>query len=235
MANIASVLPIIRKGHPGLEIVASPVPLLPKNNDIKAQDDGEHEHEQVRQLHAQLIDQLRDTLLSTGSAVGLAATQINVPYRAIAFRIPVERSDDGKTEVPLTIAFNPVIEPLMDEDEDENDDGDDDDDESGGSDVNEKKRKKNIVYGFEACLSLPGLMGRVPRYNHIRYHYTDAVTGEHVTREVSGFHSRLIQHECDHLDGITYVQRMDDMTMFGYVEEMKKYKVDMEKDLVDED
>jgi peptide deformylase len=187
-ANITTegnALPIIRKGHPGLEVIAKPVENI---NDSQ-----------------QVASDLIATLLNTGTAVGLAATQVNIPLRVIVFRIPIDRADDGK-EVPLTVAFNPVIEYYSDEQ----------------------------VLGWEGCLSVPGLLGEVPRSKTIRYSYTTIDNQKVEQLEVHGFHARLIQHEVDHLDGITYIQRMKDMSRLGFTEEMKEYKV-KKNDVVDED
>ncbi len=95
-------------------------------------------------------------------------------------------------EPGLTILANPVLEPLGDE----------------------------ITEDWEGCLSVPGLRGKVPRYNHLRYHGTD-ISGEAIDRTVEGFHARVVQHECDHLDGILYPQRMTDMTKLIFETEMR--------------
>ena len=73
--------------------------------------------------------------------------------------------------------------------------------------------------GWESCLSLPGMRGEVARHARVRYRGFDG-KGNRVEREVTGFHARVIQHEVDHLDGILYLQRMTDMSKFGYVDEM---------------
>jgi peptide deformylase len=93
--------------------------------------------------------------------------------------------------VPETALVNPVIEPL--------------------DDVMEE--------GWEGCLSVPGLRGLVPRYTRIRYSGHDP-HGQSIEREVDGFHARVVQHECDHLDGILYPQRMTDLARFGFIEEL---------------
>ena len=71
--------------------------------------------------------------------------------------------------------------------------------------------------GWEGCLSVPGLRGVVPRYAAMRYEGFDP-RGRPIRREVTGFHARVVQHECDHLDGILYPMRMTDMRRFGYTE-----------------
>ena len=94
--------------------------------------------------------------------------------------------------VPRTVLVNPVIEPLGDE----------------------------LVEGWEGCLSLPGLRGLVPRHRRIRYSGRD-LAGDAIEREVQDFHARVVQHECDHLDGILYPMRMTDMSTFGFEEEIQ--------------
>jgi peptide deformylase len=99
-------------------------------------------------------------------------------------------------EQPFEPIINPVIEPIGTETE----------------------------LGWEGCFSLPGLIGEVPRYKKIRYSF-QTLEGKTVTREVDGFHARVVQHETDHLDGKLYVERMKDMHRFGYLEEAKQYLV----------
>ena len=71
--------------------------------------------------------------------------------------------------------------------------------------------------GWEGCLSVPGLRGVVPRYLRIRYSGFDP-QGRPIRREASGFHARVVQHECDHLDGVLYPMRVRDFTQFGYTD-----------------
>ena len=75
--------------------------------------------------------------------------------------------------------------------------------------------------GVEGCLSLPGMMGKVARPRHIRVRALD-LDGNTLDYEAEGYHARVVQHECDHLDGVLYPMRMDDLASFGYVEEMTK-------------
>jgi len=95
--------------------------------------------------------------------------------------------------VPLTGLINPEIEPLSD-----------------------KKEP-----GWEGCLSIPGMMGEVERFTHIRYWAYD-LQGNRFEREARGFHARVVQHECDHLDGILYPYRIEDMDRFGFTEELAR-------------
>jgi peptide deformylase len=124
--------------------------------------------------------------------IGLAAPQVHVPKRVVVFYVPASRTDETEG-VGLTVLINPVIEPLTD---------------AQNSDV-------------EGCLSLPGMAGRVPRFSKIRYTAL-LPNGDSLSREAEGYHARVVQHECDHLDGILYPMRMADLSSFGYSEELQK-------------
>ncbi|MCB2102651.1 MAG: peptide deformylase [Rhodobacterales bacterium] len=151
---------------------------------------------------ATLVDDMLDTLADAGG-VGLAAPQVHVPLRLVIFHVPAARlaaeryRDAGLTDdtaaVPMTVLINPVIEPLGDETD----------------------------TAFEGCLSLPGMTGAVPRFTRIRYRGV-GLDGAPIDRQASGFHARVVQHECDHLDGILYPQRMADLGLFGYADDMHK-------------
>lgn len=140
-----------------------------------------------------LVADMTETLADIGGA-GLAAPQVHVPLRVVIFSVPAERIAEEPDGMPvgLTALVNPIVEPLTDEKE----------------------------LGWEGCLSVPGLRGVVPRFSRVRYR---GVTpeGEKIDRDVSGFHARVIQHECDHLDGILYPMRMTDLSLLCYVEEMR--------------
>jgi peptide deformylase len=119
---------------------------------------------------------------------GLAAPQIGVALQVVIFGVPTPRYPDAEP-VPYTELINPVLTPLSQDMED----------------------------GWEGCLSVPGLRGVVPRYSHLRYEGFDP-QGRPIRRDVSGFHARVVQHECDHLLGILYPMRMRDFTQFGFTE-----------------
>lgn len=145
-----------------------------------------------------LLEDMRDTMRAL-NGVGLAAPQIGVGLRVVIFGVPPPRQDQDRQNarypdadgVPDTVLINPVIVPLDNQLED----------------------------AWEGCLSLPGLRGLVPRFQNIRYRGYDAHGGL-IDRTVSGFHARVAQHECDHLDGILYPVRMTDMSQFGYTDEL---------------
>ncbi len=139
-------------------------------------------------LHA-LIADMRDTMAAAHGA-GLAAPQIGEDLQLVIFGTdtPNPRYPDAPV-VPRTVLLNPVITPLSDEEED----------------------------GWEGCLSVPGLRGVVPRYKRIRYTGFDE-KGQPIAREAEGFHARVVQHECDHLEGKLYPMRVRDFSRFGFTE-----------------
>ena len=147
---------------------------------------------------ARLIVDMVDTLVDADGA-GLAAPQVHVPLRLVLFRVPPGQEPAGSeddaapasTLEPPTFLINPEIEPI-------------------GTRMEED---------MEACLSLPGLAGMVPRHDHIRYRWTDTGGTAH-EREAMGFHARVVQHECDHLDGILYPMRMTDLSTLAFTSEL---------------
>ena len=145
---------------------------------------------EVTDFKDSLLRGLVDDMLETMDAaegVGLAAPQVSVSKRIVIFYVPAARNEG--IEIPLTIMFNPVIKPLKQTRED----------------------------GWEACLSVPGLIGEVSRYTAISYRYQD-ITGAIIECEAEGFHARVVQHECDHLDGILYPMQMKDMSTLAFVD-----------------
>ena len=190
-----AILKIARMGHPVLGRPALPVddPAAP--------------------AIARLIEDMVDTLVDAKGA-GLAAPQVHVPLRLVLFRVPPGRetareeseggesdsgeSDSGESDsAPAsalespTVLINPEIEPIG----------------------------ESMVEDMEACLSLPGLAGMVPRHDRIRYRWTDTEGRAHEC-EAWGFHARVVQHECDHLDGILYPMRMTDLSTLAFASEL---------------
>lgn len=133
-----------------------------------------------------LLADMRDTMSSL-DGVGLAAPQIGVNLRVVIFGVQHNPRYPDAEPVPETVLINPVITPL-------------------GSDTEED---------WEGCLSVPGMRGMVPRFKSIRYQGCDEF-GALIDRTVSGFHARVVQHECDHLDGILYPMRIRDFRQFGF-------------------
>lgn len=137
-----------------------------------------------------LLVDMRDTMAHLSGA-GLAAPQIAVPLRVVIFGVKANPRYPDAEEVPDTVLINPIIEPLGDE----------------------------VEEGWEGCLSVPGLRGWVPRWKRLRYNGFDA-QGKFFERTVEGFHARVVQHECDHLDGVLYPMRIRDFTKFGFNEQL---------------
>jgi peptide deformylase len=139
---------------------------------------------------AELITDMQDTMASLNGA-GLAAPQIGINLRVVIFGVGANPRYPDAEVVPFTILCNPELMPVGDTMED----------------------------GWEGCLSVPGMRGLVPRHAQLRYTGVDA-RGQAIDRTVSGFHARVVQHECDHLDGILYPRRIRDLTQFGFTREI---------------
>jgi len=141
---------------------------------------------------ARLVDDMRDTLVDI-HANGLAAPQVYVPSRLVLYRVAEHQipKESKMKPVPWTVLINPLITPLTEE-------------------------KQPI---WERCLSVPGLHGQVPRYTRIRCEAT-GLDGKRRAIEARGFHSMLLQHECDHLDGVLYPMRMTDMSTLSFNSEL---------------
>ncbi len=135
-----------------------------------------------------LIQDMFDTMAHHDGA-GLAAPQIGVLRRVVIFQVDANPRYPDVEPVPRTILVNPQIEVI------------------GSSSVGM----------WEGCLSVPGMRGYVERPDEIRYSGYDQL-GNRIERQVTGFHATVVQHECDHLDGILYPMRMTDMSLFGFEE-----------------
>ena len=137
-----------------------------------------------------LVADMKDTMAAKNGA-GLAAPQIGVSQRVVIFGVTQNPRYPDAEEVPFTVLVNPKIVLLT----------------------------REVEEGWEGCLSVPGMRGVVPRYTKLRYSGYDE-HGKPIEREAEGFHARVVQHECDHLDGILYPQRMTDLSQFGFNEEL---------------
>lgn len=133
-----------------------------------------------------LLADMHDTMQALDGA-GLAAPQIGVSLQVVIFGVENNRRYPDAEEVPYTVLINPKITPIG----------------------------KDIEDDWEGCLSVPGMRGMVPRYHSIRYQGVDP-NGKKIDRTVSNFHARVVQHECDHLMGILYPMRVEDMRLFGF-------------------
>lgn len=145
------------------------------------------------------IEDMFATIHSFGERVGLAAPQVGILKRIIVYRVPAKPlnarygliSNKGQEDIPWSVLINPTITP-----------------------IGEEKSP-----GWEGCISVPGILGEVNRYNQISYSGMNE-KGEEIERTASGFHARLIQHECDHLDGILFPMRVHDLSRFGFEAEI---------------
>lgn len=135
-----------------------------------------------------LVEDLQDTMAALNGA-GLAAPQIGVNQQVVIFGVEHNPRYPRAETVPFTVLINPVLTPLT----------------------------KKMEEDWEGCLSIPGLRGIVPRYSRLRYQGCDQY-GNPIDRSVEGFHARVVQHECDHLQGILYPMRITDLRKFGYTD-----------------
>ena len=138
-----------------------------------------------------LVQDMWDTMAAENGA-GLAAPQIGVNKRVVVFGYQTNPRYPNAPAVPETVLVNPVIQALDDE----------------------------MESAWEGCLSVPGMRGLVPRFRHIRYSGMDQY-GNAIDREASDFHARVVQHECDHLDGIIYPQRIENLQFFGFCDALE--------------
>eukprot|EP00439_Symbiodinium_sp_Y106_P087556 s1_g92.t1 len=151
----------------------------------------------------EILDLVRDMIetMEDANGAGLAAPQVYVPQRVVIFQAPgarataeIDAEEEFDPTAPLTVLINPEIETVGDE----------------------------LELGWEGCLSVPGLRGLVPRHRRIIYRGVD-LDGQPIERRAQGFHARVVQHECDHLDGILYPQRMPDMRALIFESEIKHW------------
>ncbi len=141
-----------------------------------------------------LVQDMLDTMAEADGA-GLAANQIGELKRVVVFGFDENPRYPDRDPLSMTILVNPEIQPV-------------------GNTIEED---------WEGCLSVPGMRGWVPRYKNIIYRAFDPA-GRTIEVEAEGFHARVVQHECDHLDGVLYPHRIKDMSKFGYEEELfEKY------------
>lgn len=139
-----------------------------------------------------LVGDMIETM-ADADGLGLAAPQVHVPLRVAIFALADEQEDAVKADsVALTVLVNPIIETLGEE----------------------------MELGWEGCLSVPGLRGLVPRFTEVRYRATTP-EGAAIDRVARGLHARVVQHECDHLDGVLFPQRMSDLSTLIFESEIK--------------
>ncbi|ROH88178.1 peptide deformylase [Pseudomethylobacillus aquaticus] len=135
-----------------------------------------------------LIQDMQDTMAHMNGA-GIAAPQIGVSLRVVIFGVGSNPRYPDAEQVPYTVLINPVLNPVG----------------------------ELMEEGWEGCLSVPGMRGVVPRYTRLHYTGFDQY-GKPIDRLVSGFHARVVQHECDHLEGVLYPMRIRDLSRFGFTD-----------------
>ncbi len=136
---------------------------------------------------ARLAEDMQETLIDIGGS-GIAAPQVFESRRLVVYRVSPRliAEAEGRPE-PWVVMVNPELEAL-------------------GSET---------AIGWERCLSIPGLHGRVSRPNKISISY-QTLAGETVSYQAEGALAVLLQHECDHLDGVLYPMRMDDLSQLEF-------------------
>jgi peptide deformylase len=140
-----------------------------------------------------LIDDMLETMDDHDGA-GLAAPQVHVSRRVVVYGVPPHPDQAGAEPVPLTVLINPRLTPVGAAQEED----------------------------WEGCLSVPDLRGMVPRWRSVRIQAWDR-EGVQVAFTASGFHARVAQHECDHLDGMVYLDRMPSMETLTFLPEFHRY------------
>ena len=142
------------------------------------------------------IEDLKETLNYT-EGFGIAAPQAGIDRRIVIIQVDKEKCTyKDCEEVPTTVMINPTWRNISEEIESE----------------------------FEGCLSVPSIRGKVERYTKIEVTYYNE-KGERVIKQVKGFTARDIQHECDHLDGIVFLERVKDHNGFATKEMIDKFKL----------
>ena len=150
--------------------------------------------EKVKKFDTPEIHELIKDMIETmkdAQGAGLAAPQVGESIQLVIFGVDKNERYPDAEEVPFTVLINPVITPLIQEKEDD----------------------------WEGCLSVPGMRGVVPRYKTINYKGFDQY-GNEINKNAEGFHARVVQHECDHLFGILYPSRIENMKLFGFHDEI---------------
>ena len=150
--------------------------------------------EKVKKFDTPEIHELIKDMIETmkdAQGAGLAAPQVGESIQLVIFGVDKNERYPDAEEVPFTVLINPVITPLTQEKEDD----------------------------WEGCLSVPGMRGVVPRYRTINYKGFDQY-GNEINRNAEGFYARVVQHECDHLFGILYPSRIENMKLFGFHDEI---------------
>jgi len=143
-----------------------------------------------------LIEDMFETMAEYDGA-GLAAPQVHVSRRVVIYGVEHNPRYPDAEDVPLTVLINPRVTALTEQEEED----------------------------WEGCLSLPGLRGLVPRVTRVRVEAYGR-DGGRLRFDAEGFHARVVQHECDHLDATLYVDRMRSMASLTFLDEFQRHQPD---------
>ena len=150
----------------------------------------------INQKILEEIEDLKETLNFT-EGFGIAAPQVGINKRIVIIQVDKEKCTyKDCEEVATTVMINPTWKKLSEE-----------------TDIQ-----------YEGCMSVPSIRGKVERYKNIELTYYNE-NGEKVVKELRGFFARLVQHECDHLDGIVFLEKVKETNGFATVENIKKYNL----------
>lgn len=176
---------------------------------LKVREVGEHILEKqcnevnVKNINGDIIDIIEDlkSTLEFGAGLGIVAPQIGVNKRIIVVGAKKEniKYNDAE-EIPITAMINPTW----------------------------KKLSEDTDVQYEGCMSIPSIRGKVERYKNIELTYYNE-NGEKIVKQLNGFFARLVQHECDHLDGIVFLEKVKGPNGFATKENIDKYNLRNEK------
>ena len=153
----------------------------------------------IKDISKDILETIEDlkATLEYGTGLGIAAPQIGVNKRIIVVGAKKEKIQYNEAEeIPITAMINPSW----------------------------KKISEDTDIQYEGCMSVPQIRGRVERYKNIELTYYNE-EGEKIAKEISGFFARLVQHECDHLDGIVFLEKVKEKGGFATVQNLNKYKL----------
>lgn len=151
--------------------------------------------EHFNQSLKKLVQDIKDTM-KVLNAVGITAPHIGIGLRIVIFGFETSSRYPDKASVPLTVLINPKMEILTEEKES----------------------------GWEGSISLPNIRGKVPRYRKVKYTAFDE-EGNPIEGILEDFAARILQHEIDQLNGIWFLQKIEDWTTCGFEKELNKASI----------
>ena len=153
----------------------------------------------IKNINKDIIDVIEDlkATLEFGTGLGISAPQIGINKRIIVVGAKKENIKYNDAEdVPITVMINPIWRKISEE-----------------TDIQ-----------YEGCMSVPSSRGKVESYkDRERIYYNE--NGEQISKQIHGFFARLVQHECDHLDGIVFLEKVKEHNGFSTTDNINKYKL----------